>query len=75
VAAGEVLAPSRSRATLRLEVGPGEEAQVDFGYAGQFLDPEHGRVRRAWVFVMTLSCSRHQYAELVFEQTRLSSDG
>ena len=63
------LAPSRSRATLRLEVGPGEEAQVDFGYAGQFLDPEHGRGRRAWVFVMTLSCSRHQYAELVFEQT------
>jgi hypothetical protein len=34
------------RATLRLEVGPGEEAQVDFGSAGQFLDPESGRVRR-----------------------------
>jgi hypothetical protein len=33
------------------------------------LDPESGRVRRAWVFVMTLSCSRHQYAELVFDQT------
>ena len=63
------LAPGRTRATLRLEVSPGEEAQVDFGYAGQFLDPESGRVRRAWVFVMTLSCSRHQYAELVFEQT------
>ena len=63
------LAPARSRATLRLEVEPGEEAQVDFGFAGQFLDPESGRVRRAWVFVMTLSCSRHQYAELVFEQT------
>jgi transposase len=63
------LAPERSRATLRLEVAPGEEAQVDFGYAGQFLDPESGRVRRAWVFVMTLSYSRHQYAELVFDQT------
>ena len=25
------LAPARSRATLRLEVPPGEEAQVDFG--------------------------------------------
>jgi transposase len=62
-------APARSRATLRLEVGPGEEAQVDFGYAGQFLDPESGRVRRTWVFVMTLSFSRHQYAELVFDQT------
>ena len=63
------LAPSRSRATLRLEVSPGEEAQVDFGYAGEFLDPESGRVRRTWVFVMTLSFSRHQYAELVFDQT------
>ncbi|PYO02209.1 MAG: hypothetical protein DMD89_04645 [Candidatus Rokuibacteriota bacterium] len=63
------LAPSRSRATLRLEVSPSEEAQVDFGYAGEFLDPESGRVRRTWVFVMTLSFSRHQYAELVFDQT------
>jgi hypothetical protein len=59
----------RSSATLRLEVDPGAEAQVDFGFAGQFRDPESGRVRRAWVFMMTLSCSRHQYAELVFEQT------
>jgi transposase len=63
------LAPPERRATLRLEVDPGEEAQVDFGFGGQFLDPERGQVRRAWVFVMTLSCSRHQYAELVFDQT------
>jgi transposase len=62
------LAPS-PRATLRLEVAPGDEAQVDFGFAGDLLDPEVGRVRRAWVFVMVLSCSRHQYAELVFDQT------
>jgi hypothetical protein len=61
-------APSAPRASIRVEVAPGEEAQVDFGYAGQFLDPELGRVRRAWVFVMVLSCSRHQYAELVFDQ-------
>ena len=33
------LAPG-ARATLRLEVDPGDEAQVDFGAAGQFLDPE-----------------------------------
>jgi Integrase core domain len=31
--------------------------------------PEQSRVRRAWVFVMTLSFSRHQYAGLVFDQT------
>src|SRR5712692_3864467 len=63
------VAPPETRATLRLEVDPGTEAQVDFGFAGQLLDPESARVRRAWVFVMTLSCSRHQYAELVFDQT------
>jgi transposase len=62
-------APGHPRGFVRLEVEPGEEAQVDFGYAGQLLDPETSRVRRAWVFVMTLSFSRHQYAELVFDQT------
>jgi hypothetical protein len=34
------VAPALARATLRLEVEPGEEAHVDFGFAGQFLDPE-----------------------------------
>ncbi|MGH7309377.1 MAG: IS21 family transposase [Candidatus Rokuibacteriota bacterium] len=63
------LAPPEVRAMLRLEVDPGEEAQVDFGYGGTFIDPETGHLRRAWAFVMTLSCSRHQYAELVFDQT------
>ena len=63
------LAPAETRATLRLEVDAGAEAQVDFGFAGQLLDPESARVRRAWVFVMVLAHSRHQYAEVVFDQT------
>ena len=41
---------------------------MDFGYAGLFYDPESRRLRKAWVFVMTLSFSRHQYAEIVFDQ-------
>ena len=53
---------------VRVETAPGVEAQVDFGYAGEIFDEEAGRKRRAWVFVMTLSFSRHQYAELVFDQ-------
>jgi len=63
------VAPPTPRATLRLEVDPGEEAQVDFGFGGVYRDPDQDRLRRAWVFVMTLSCSRHQYAELVFDQS------
>lgn len=53
---------------VRVETGPGEEGQVDFGYVGHFYDPRSGRVRKAWVFVMTLGFSRHQYAEIVFDQ-------
>ena len=41
------LAPPEVRATLRVEVDPGDEAQVDFGFGGQLLDPESRRVRRA----------------------------
>jgi transposase len=63
------VAPPTPRATLRLEVDPGAEAQVDFGFGGLYRDPEHDRLRRAWAFVMTLSCSRHQYAELAFDQS------
>lgn len=54
---------------VRVEVPPGAEAQVDFGYVGRFLDPASGQMRKAWAFVMTLSHSRHQYAELVFDQS------
>lgn len=53
---------------LRIETAPGEVAQVDFGYIGYLLDPVRSVLRKAWVFVMTLAWSRHQYAEIVFDQ-------
>ncbi len=55
-------------ACVRVEVLPGEQAQVDFGYARLTLDPT-GRLRKTWAFVMTLSHSRHQFVELVYDQT------
>jgi len=54
--------------TVRVETKPGEEAQVDFGYAGMMIDPETGKLRKTWVFVMTLAWSRHQYVEFVWDQ-------
>lgn len=63
------LEPTEVRGIVRIETPPGEEAQVDFGSAGEMIDSETGEVRKAWVFVMTLSCSRHQYSTLVFDQT------
>lgn len=63
-----IIYPKAPRSCLRLEVGAGEEAQVDFGSAGLMRDPETGKERRAHLFVMTLSYSRLPYVEFVFDQ-------
>jgi transposase len=60
--------PRTPKATVRVERKPGEEAQVDFGYTGRMIDPDTDALRRTWAFVMTLSWSRHQYVEFVFDQ-------
>jgi transposase len=62
------LEPRGPAACIRIETAPGEEAQVDFGRAGLLVDPRDGGAKRAWAFVMTLSWSRHQYVEFVFDQ-------
>ena len=56
-------------AVIRVETAPGAEAQVDFGEVKPMYDPHTRRLRRTWAFVMTLSWSRHQYVEFVFDQT------
>ena len=53
---------------IRIEVEPGEEAQVDFGYCGLMLDPVEKRLRKTWCFVMILSHSRHMFVKIVFDQ-------
>lgn len=55
-------------ATTVLEFAPADAAQVDFG-AGPALVHESGLTTKTWFFVMTLCWSRHQYVELVFDQT------
>lgn len=60
--------PENPEAFCRVETEPGKQAQVDFGYSGVRKDPGNGRLRKSWVFVMTMSCSRHQYVEFVFDQ-------
>ncbi len=62
------LRPHQPEAIVRVQSGPGEEMQVDFGHIGQLFDPVSGRLRPAYIFVATLCYSRHQYAEIVFDQ-------
>jgi len=53
---------------IPVETDPGEIGQVDFGYAGKLYDPDEGKLRKAWVFVMVLGFSRHMFARIVFDQ-------
>jgi transposase len=55
--------------TTWLEFAPAEAAQVDFGKGPRIADALTGEVVDAWFFVMTLAWSRHQYVELVRDQT------
>jgi transposase len=52
----------------RLEVLPGEQAQVDFGTGAPIVRPE-GQRRRPHVFRVVLSFSRKAYSEVVYHQT------
>jgi len=52
----------------RMECGPGEEAQVDFGRGAPILQP-NGKRRRPHVFRIVLSHSRKGYSEAVFRQS------
>ena len=54
--------------TVRLEVAPGSQAQVDFGYVGMMVDPLTKKLRKTWVFLMPLSYSRHRFVRFVFRQ-------
>jgi len=60
--------PNKPEVFVRVQTSPGEEAQVDFGTVKPLYDPVRHVKRPAYLFVMTLSFSRHQYDELVFDQ-------
>jgi transposase len=52
----------------RMETGPGEEAQIDFGTGASLLLPD-GKRRRTHVFRVVLGYSRKAYSEVVLRQT------
>jgi transposase len=56
----------RGQVTVRKpDPPPGQEAQLDYGYLGQWTDPATSKARRVWAFVMVLSCSRHLFVRPV----------
>ena len=61
--------PTRPAATVMLDFAVGEQAQVDFGSGPLITDRQTGETFKTWFFVMTLAWSRHQYAEVVRDQS------
>ncbi|MDO8670365.1 MAG: IS21 family transposase [Dehalococcoidia bacterium] len=57
---------------LRDDPPPGEEAQIDFGYLGYWLDPQTGHHRRLWAFLLVLAHSRHMFLRVVHHLDQLS---
>ena len=53
---------------IPVDTAPGEVAQVDFGSIGKRWDPQTGRMRDAYVFVLVLGYSRHMFVRIVFDQ-------
>ena len=62
------LEPTRELPFRRLECGPGDEAQVDFGTGAPIIGPD-GKRRKTHVFRIVLSHSRKAYSEVVYRQT------
>jgi len=58
----------RTASTVHLEVDPGSQAQVDFGYAGLMKDTLTGKMRKTNAFIMTLAYSRYRFVRFVFRQ-------
>jgi transposase len=60
--------PTRDLPFRRLECGPGDEAQVDFGTGAPVIGLD-GKRRKSHVFRIVLSHSRKAYSEAVYRQT------
>ncbi len=56
---------SQVRVLRPVDAEPGSEAQIDYGRLGSWIDPESGRRRTVWAFVMVLACSRHMFVRPV----------
>lgn len=66
------IAGPKTKVTCRIEVPPGLEMQVDYGYMGLIYDPLPGRRKKVNAFIATLSHSRHQFVEFTYSQTKES---
>jgi transposase len=59
-------------ATVRIELPPGEELQIDYGFVGYHTDPLNGLKRKVHAFCGILSFSRFPFLHFVYSQDQTS---
>mgnify|MGYP003884533827 CR=1 FL=1 len=64
----KVRGPQPEDVAIPVDTEPGQVAQIDFGYLGKLYDPDAGRMRKSWVFVLVLGFSRLVFARITFDQ-------
>lgn len=57
---------------LRDDPPPGDEAQIDFGYLGMWINHQTQHRLRLWAFILVLAHSRHMFVRVVHHLDHLS---
>lgn len=58
--------------TIRIELSPGQETQIDYGKVGLLMDPVTGKDRTTYAFCGRLSYSRLPFIQFVYTQNQKS---
>lgn len=57
---------------IRIELPPGDEAQLDYGKMGRLEDKKSGKKKTVYAFISVLSHSRHHFIQFVYKQNEQS---
>jgi len=61
-----------AKTPIRIEVDPGSEIQVDYGFVGYHVNPSTGKKKKVYAFCGKLSYSRLPFVQFVYSQNQMS---
>ncbi len=60
------------KSMIRIELPPGDEAQLDYGKMGRLEEKKSGKKKTIYAFISVLSHSRHRFIQFVYKQNEQS---
>lgn len=60
------------KAIIRIELPPGDEAQLDYGKMGRLEEKKSGKKKTVYAFISVLSHSRHRFIQFAYKQNTQS---